>query len=522
MENHLDVLSYLLGAAVFSTGFLSTRLHASADATRREVSDVSWRVRDLLANGERLAPSELGGLLSAAQLGTDRVARLARWLNVAFVGAAFVVFVNGTRLQTSGVDHPPTILLLMVVLVIGAAAVGGVGELDARVVEESLEQDLQRTTVGRLHRLDQAIRRGDATEGRVVLGELRRSFPEWGLLPELEAHLHFIEGHLDTSLDIIEEHVASERETYASVAIGVGAAVSMGDPHRGLVLARRVERTRSLADDELLILRSLRLQAAHLDEMVDGAGGSGRTAIANRGATVAGGALDTLFEAAVEDTGTALDIRTATIPALTELSESFERWNHLAAAATPLPGTPWAMFTALIDGTTGLEADPSLTQRIVSLGDGEAVESLGLGLLLAGEGRAAVTVLERAVALRPKSARIHWAHAMSCWRWGWEDRAEQSLGRAISLDAENWILRLCRRVVVDGTLSAEAVAAAVAQTSGPSTSVKPSERIQLALIGVQVEAAPPTTGRTALVEVLVGRARDLHLATVSERVPNGA
>lgn len=41
MSAHIELLSYLLGAIVFSVGFLSARLHSSADAARRQVSDVA-------------------------------------------------------------------------------------------------------------------------------------------------------------------------------------------------------------------------------------------------------------------------------------------------------------------------------------------------------------------------------------------------------------------------------------------------------------------------------------------------
>lgn len=520
MGAHLDVLSYLLGAIVFSAGFLSARLHATADATRRQVSDVSWRLRELLAQGKHLPPSEISGLLSAARLDPDSVARLTRILNAALVVAAVIVFADGERLRSTGLEHPPDVLLLSSILAIGALAVGAVGELDVRHVESALTEDLSNTTLGRLHALDAAIQRQDTQAARSVLVQLTRSFPSWGLLTEIEAYLLLLDEQPEQSLRLIADHVHNDADTYLAVAIAAGAAVQLGQLARGLDVVRQVEQRRPLGREEHLVLRALRLHEGHLDELLDG-----DALIATAGPqedqySPIGTVMETLFEGSVVGQATtALDIRIQAIPNLNSLVMSLEAWNSNGRQLVSQTDCVWSDTRRLLAQPT-MDARERMVAKALVLSDGESVEAIGLILLLVGDARSAVSVFERAVALRPKSARIHWAHAMSCWQWGWDDMAIQSLGRAIALDPENRIIRLARHLVDGGSLDEDAQAATLGQLS--ATGMLPSAKLQLALIGVQTTSGETPSPRGQLIDDLLARADDGYRTTLATRTSEHA
>lgn len=85
---------------------------------------------------------------------------------------------------------------------------------------------------------------------------------------------------------------------------------------------------------------------------------------------------------------------------------------------------------------------------------------------------------------------------MSCWRWGWDDKARESAGRALALDREDLVLAASAPII-----GRTGSASTVDEGEFEHQSLRPTQRLQLALIGVDVKPAPsPMTSRERFAE----------------------
>lgn len=514
MSVHIDVVGYLLTAITFSVGFLSTRNHATANATLRQASDVSWRVREILTRGDRLSPAELASLLVVVHRVDDVSARFARAANVVLLSAITVLSLDGLRLIAAGA-HPVDAALLVLALLTGGIAVCVVGEVDARHVERDLRQRLGATTLGRIENLDTRIEVGDFAGIRREIGFLRRSFPNWGLLVELDAYASLHNSDPERAFETVLRHVDTNDDVYLSALVGAAAAAAMGRHDEALSLLERLGAAGLLSADEVLMRRAFCLRAAHLDELVDG--GERRDVSPSAATTPSTGAVvlpideiaGLMFEGTAATEQLALDVSGNDFDQLRSVLETLQAWNGRAAttaldpAATDRAGTPFGILSALVMSAPSSPQRADAVASAVELGqrskDGLSVEAVGMCLLACGEVRPALSALERAAALSPKSPRIHWAEAVSCWRWGWQVKAEESLDRAAGLDPDDPVIAITRlRVAGEGDDEALPT----------STLLLPTQRLQLALIRHPVPSvSPPACPREVFVTRLIEAAQ---------------
>lgn len=470
-------------------------------------------MREAILRGDPLSTSEISGLVSAATNPNDAIARLTRLLNGALLVAAVVLAADALRLIEQGVDHPPNAVLLIVLLVGAAISVGIVGEADARHLDAATSNELSRTTLGRIARLDEALDVGDLPGARQAIQDLHRSFPAWGLLAELDAYVTLREGDVDGPLNRVSSHLDRSDDVYVSALVGSAAALDAGKFDVALRVIDQVERKRPLTAEELRIRRAVCLLAGHLDEMVDGAAAKANDgqelALMAQQSPLGSNISGALFEGivALEGDATGIDLRAESIRGLSAPLEALLLWNH-SSEVPRCDGTPFALLLDLVAsrGRAGRDPVAEALRLATTLVDGEALESIGFVLLVLGHPRPAIDVFERSIALRPKYPRVHWAHAVSCWRWGWDDKARESAGRALALDREDLVLAASAPII-----GRTGSASTVDEGEFEHQSLRPTQRLQLALIGVDVKPAPsPMTSRERFAEALIDAARELH------------
>lgn len=487
---HLNVVSYLLGAIVFSVGFLSARLHATADAQRAEANNASWRIREILARNDPLAPYELTRLLPIVEQANDSIARLLRWMNRALVLGASLVVVDFYRLATSGAELSPDSPFLMGVLATSCIAVGIVGEADATHVQRSTQRALSQTTLGHVAKLERALRDGTLEVASAEVDELRRAFPDWGLLFEATAWIALRSGDSRRALQMVLRHLGEGGDAYLSATVGCAAASVLDEPATALEILSLIELRRALTPVERRLRDALRLRAGHLDlvfdeERRDIGGADSAYDLHEQRALVSIGSDDLILGGS----RSALDLQPTDEASLDELLATLAAWNRPGdLGAGVLPGSPFAELISLsFEGQISDQTCERLLVLVDDEADGETVEALGFFLLVGGRARDAVVILERAVRMRPRSARAHWTLAASCWVWGWEDKAQESLERATALEPEDLLLVATRRRFLSSD-AADVVSSLDLDAAAEEWS--PIQRVELALLGIDTSSAP--------------------------------
>lgn len=347
--------------------------------------------------------------------------------------------------------------------------------------------------------LERLLRGSDLKSTRAEVGVLERVFPDWGLLIEIRAHLRLRAGEPREALDRIFDYLKSSGDdVYLSPVIGCAAAIELGRPDQALEILRLVEARGPLARDVLRLRAALQLRAGHLSACLDTpALPTFADVTRERGSSsivgpVGSEGITNLTQAA----SSPLDLRAEALPQLQSILAEFDLWGTTVETPLHLSAGPLAIFRRLV---TAGNLDEDTTAAIEDLrkvtADAAAVEMLAFALLLAGRPRDAVDTFESAMVLDPKSARVHWAHAVACWRWGWLDRAHESIGRASALDGDDIVIGRTRRV-----LRGESVVGG----SIDDHDLRPSQRLQLALIGVRTaELSGPATHQAAVIRASI-------------------
>jgi tetratricopeptide (TPR) repeat protein len=377
--------------------------------------------------------------------------------------------------------------------------VGIVGEADARHLNHSTRAALDQTTIGHIARLEANLRAHDLDRADIELEQLRRAFPGWGLLIEAQALIALRRDDPEQSIRMVQEHLAGETgEPYLSATVGCAAAMELGEPGRALTVLGLVQAKRPLTSVEQRLRDALRLRAGHLDLLL--AGGLRRTTEPRRGEMASADAYEIRVLANIgadylvhARERSALDLQPADEVILRELLTALARWDERGAKMAE--GDARSPFDELVRISEEEQISDAMFARLGALAadaDGETIESIGFFVLVGGRARDAVESLERAVRMRPRSSRAHWALAVGSWLWGWEDKAQESLERAVALDPEDLLLVATRRRFLASASEVQETLDLVAESNEWSA----IQTVQLALLGIGLAPAKVSDSST--------------------------
>jgi tetratricopeptide (TPR) repeat protein len=492
LDKHIDVLGYLLTALVFSVGFLSARVHSTYDATVQQVSELSWRVRGLIKSDQQLGPTDLTTLLAFVRRSGDQVATASRLVNLGILLASAIVFGDGVWLLIDDVEGAPHALELLIVVLLSSVAVSVIGEVDLRRVRIDQRDAIDTSTLGRLEALATSIHDRKWSLAQAQLTALRDSYPEWGLLIELEAFICLREGDPEGGLARIQQLVAQSDDLYVSAPVGVACALAHGDTKAAAELLDAVAVRAPSASHVAELRQALALtrgDPAALFEELDTQQLRGARARASRQGLELTSQLLEAETAAVGGVHSPFAIRPEDLEQTAALLRLRNAWHSQVPTdevSTLSQGTPLHLMLMLL---LPAEVDPldveAATQRVLASEEAGSIEALAFVQLVLGDAREAMRSFERAVALRPRSAYAHWGMALGCLRVGWTDEALKHLRRANTAELRRPIVDLTRRVAEGGRLPAFAEVAPMFPHG-----IGRVERVELAILGIEVPAPP--------------------------------
>lgn len=485
MEKHIDVLGYLLTALVFSVGFLSARVHSTFETTVREVGDLSWRVRQELVASNRLSPTDLGSLLAVVWHSDDPVADATRYVNLGILLASSVVFGDGVFLLVTDTDGPPHALGLLVVVLLSSVAVILISEADLRRVRIDQRSALAESTLGRLQALGEELQAGDLVASQTDLEGLRKTYPGWGLLRELEAYVLLRADRPQDALEHVERIIGDSEDLYISAPVGTAAALAVSDDATARRLLDRMVALPSVPHAQTL-RRALGVADGELSALFEATTAADAPAPGDRARRAA-----ELWRDETRDTAgrrVALDVTPADLPetaGLLHLRAAWERGESLDDVRRLADGTALhALLELLSDGSVTRSAE-----LVASSEHADTIEALGMAQLAVGSVRDAVRSFERAIRLRPASAHAHWAMAMGSFRLGWSDAALTSARRSDTLAPDDPLINLTLDMIQGVDRTKDQVARMFPAAIGAF------EQVHLGLLGLDLRTG--TEARTA-------------------------
>lgn len=521
MEKYLDVLGYLLAAVVFSVSFLGARVHATYEATAREVREQSWRVRSALLHGDPVGPPELADTIAVAHRTTDRVAKLSRTVNRLLFVAMAVVYAAAIWLLGHGASGPPYGYLITSLVFFGATSVIVIGEFDVAKVGRDQRSVIARSLVGQLGELAEALtaQRWAAVGAR--LAALSEIYPDWALMAELRAYLKLRAGRPAEGFQQVRELARERTQLYLTPVVGTACALAADESAAALELLSELM-TRQEPVRHLSALRSgLALSWAHMEVMAqEPALSDDRAEVASRLSGRAGPApvRPAEFPGYPVEQSLVLDLNPAEIPqtaGLLLLSRSWQGGQDETEMRILAAGTPLGLALRLVLPAQPTDSGPAL-HDLLDLKDGAALETFGLIFLAQNRTRDALRMIEHSIRIAPGSYRTHWAMALVCNRLGWDTAADASLQKMNMLRPETPLFDLTHRAFrrpgaidePDGVPGPGELARYF--PDGYST----IECIQLALLGIPA----CTPGRPATVrERFFGRLIESGLASAQPR-----
>lgn len=455
MEKHIDVLSYLMTAIVFSAGFVTTRAHSAYQAMQSEVRAQSWRVRSALQQGAPIGPADLAETIAVLRRSDDRVLDLSRLINAGLFLASGVIFWSGLTLLERKAPSPHNSLLMILVVFLGVASVVVISELDLRKVARGRRAMATESLAGWFSELADALAGGRMNQFLARLDGLAQIFPDWTLLGELRAYNDLEAGRPEIGLRRIEGVIRSGGHLYLTPVIGTACAIAAGDRPAALRLLERLADRRETGRERASMHQGLAIAWAHLDALTDGpvAGvtpapatappsnwkrARARTGI--RAKAQAAGRADM-----PRDPARALDIRASDLPQTAALLDIANRWHRsgdLASLLASASGQP-IEFALRLAFTPG-EVSPDAVRGRLRLHDSASLETLGIICLAQGRRRDALRFLERSIRIMPGNHRTHWAMALVCQRLGWHTAADSSLQKMDTLLGQTPLLRVTR------------------------------------------------------------------------------
>jgi hypothetical protein len=513
MEQHVDALGYLLVGVVFSVGLLSARIHANLDSTVQTVSNQSWGLRQAILEGGHLGPPDLAEVMGSVRRTRDYVAIGSRLLNWAIFATTLGIFVDALVLQSQGVETPHHKMVVLGLLFIAALVVVVFSEFDVHQVSVEQRAEVDASTLGRLQRLARAIERGEVDRAMTEVVHLRETFPEWGLLVELEAYLDLRAGRARNGLARIERLLASGGDVYISPVVGAACCLEAeGIDAEGLdaalVLLERIEQRGGVVPRLDQLNRALGVTAGHLPTLLDDPssapidaqqGDDGRTGSRRTVQVLIGQALERRREPVHE---LALDLDPARVDQTASVIATLQLWETSREMSDFASNGVLPQLLHVVVGPDEASVPALLGPYAEQRRDPRALESFGLVALACGEPRVALEYLESAIRLSPAGARAHWGRAVACHRIGWQDAAQASLGRFEMLSEETPLLSVTRQRLSDKTVQATPAEIADSYLDG----IDNMDRVELALLGIDLVPDPGTTVRERFAAKLAERA----------------
>jgi hypothetical protein len=493
MEKYIDVLGYLLAAMVFSVGFLGSRVHATYEATVREVREQSWRLRNALLHGDPVGPMELSDAVAVARRTTDQVARLSRIVNRLLFAAMIVVYIGAVWLLAHGASGPPWAYMITSLVFLGGASVIVIGEFDVRNVGIDQQAAIRGSLVGSASELAAALAAGDLQACKKMLASLAETYPSWALLTELRAYVDLREGLPATGLRRVTQLARTGTHLYLTPVVGVACAVAEEDTAAGLRLLDGLIARNETGRNLMALRAGLALGWAHLETMSQEHGPAELDAAVGARPGSAGLAPIPSPQQAggVPGPSGPLDLSPAGIPETAGLLHLARAWwdgQHEGDLRVLAKGTMLESAMHLVL-PLGAGAGAPDVHKLLELTDGASLETFGLILLAQGRTRDALRVIEHSIRIAPGRYRTHWAMAVVCHRMGWNSAAQASLQRVSTLQPDTWLADLTSRAFQSPGRAAEARRLADLHPGARNA----IERVQLALLGIP--ALPPQDAR---------------------------
>jgi hypothetical protein len=495
MDKHLDALGSLLAAIVFSVGFLSARIHSNLDSIVRTVSERSRGIRQEIAEGRRLALVDIADLLSVIHRSTDYIARGSRVLNWVIFATTCAVLGDAIGLSLDGAKAPDNELVLICLLFAVGLAVVTFSEFDLRRVSIERRREITASTLGRIQNLGYAIIEGDVGRARRELARLHATFPTWGLLIELEAYVDLLDNHPEQGLRRIESLIETDRSLYVSPVVGTACYLQLKERNSALALVSRIERRDESVGDVQRIHRALAITAGHLPALLATRSSYSRGDLERDAAVGAIGRGLSHPRQSVADLSVALD--PIAVSQTAPLMRTMYLWDHGGELSDFGDEDILArLLRCVLSWETQLASEKRsvarvLEPRISDSPDAEMLESVGLVAYTCGEPRLALGFFEAAIRLAPAAARSHWGRAIACHRVGWQDAADTSLRRAVTLSDETPLLALTRI-----RFSRPPTRLDPSKVAGLYTTLDDMDRFELALLGVDLAVDEETSLRT--------------------------
>jgi hypothetical protein len=516
MDKYIDVLGYLLAAVVFSVSFLGARVHATYDATAREIREQSWRVRNALLRGDPVGPPELRDAVAVAHRTTDRVAKLSLVINRLLFTAMTIGYAGAIWLLVQGQTGPPWPYLITSLVFMGGIGVIVIGEFDVRNVGSDQRAAISGSLVGALSGLADAF----AAQRWQTVGErlagLSDLYPDWALLTELRAYLDLRKGNPSQGLQRVRKAIAEDGHLYLAPVVGTACALGNGDPAAGLRLLETLA-ARSTPLAHLAPLRAgLALSWAHIETMTQGTElmdgqPTGQGAVAKRLAAVLpqrAPSAEALLSKPMP-----LDIKPAEIPQTAGVLRLLDAWvqgSSVKELEQLAEGSPLAWAVRLMLAADTDAACPGVPQ-LLELEDSATLETFGLIFLARGRTRDALRMVEHSIRLSPGNYGTHWAMAVTCHRLGWDSAAASSLQKMNTLMPDTWLHDLTQMVFhARARLPDPHVLSEFRREAGNAI-----EWLQLALLGIHPEK-PIAAG--AVREIFLERFMAAALHTASRKL----
>jgi len=430
VEKHIDTMGFILAAIVISITLLGDREARRSENQTNETRRSSAALFEALNAGRRLTPSRISEMVRQATVRPDSVVRAARLLNSLLITIVVVVGLDALRLIfVQHLQHPEDAQLLVLGLMIGAVATGLYGEYHARLERRLAQSEFRKSVLGKLSSLSDHLKaEAPATKIDLLIAGIRDEFPNWGLVPELQALGYLKRGDAPAAVTMLQEQHENKFDGYTFPVLVTTALTRTGQLDSCLPILEdfAVRHADSRVLEELLF--DLGLANAHRDCLF----GESRRQLATQ---IEGAEGRLSFDLIVED-----------FSETRELAEFGRAWSHPRTGTQPWAPTDTAFpITWLWQLLAGQEPSGGFDQlrawRDITR-DASALESLGFGLLTVGQGDEAVEMFDAAIRLNSSSPTGHWGWALAYFDRSWTEKAITGLKRARTCGLADGIYQL--------------------------------------------------------------------------------
>jgi tetratricopeptide (TPR) repeat protein len=413
-----------------------------------------------------------------------------------------VVLGDSIALRREGVDSPNHQELIIVLLFAASFAVVVFSEFDLRRVLVEQRQEIAASTLGRLQNLAHLVAANDTARASREIRHLRETFPTWGLLIELEAHLQMLDGHGQEALRQVEGLIATGDDVYLSPVVGAACCLQQSNLDGALDLLARIRRRDQHIRHLPRLYRALEVAAGHIPALMAPVHHGPATGQVPRSTaqTLIGQEIERRHGAVHE---IALDLDPAREPETAPVMAALVRWEADGTPADFQDVPALSLLLGIVLGSEHLPPDvSSLSAYAAHCRDPSTLESFGLVSLALGAPRDALKHFESAIRLAPASVRSHWGRAVACYRVGWSDAASVSLRRVETLSEDASLLSMTRRLLDGQELGVDTSHIAYSFPRG----VTDMTGFELALLGLDVRRPESSGIRGQFAAALVSHA----------------